>query len=195
VGRRFVLLLIAVSVLVAGCGASAGTVHRQPVRTEVFVGNRHVFSFDRFVVRTSDNTRFLVPAQIDPAAIDFIHPGSVSVAPSPPFPSRTTTPGFDASTGGAIERPYHVEVIATGPAYGRSVDIFWEETCGSHRDGRGSAVSGGTGEEGHERARMPAVLAVKLPQWSSGQDSCYVTATLLTNHFERGLSVELVNYR
>lgn len=184
-GRRFVLLLIAVSVLLAGCGAGAGTVHRRPVRTEVFLGNRHVFSFDRFVVRTADDTRFLVPAQLDPAAIDFIHPGSVNVAPSPRFPSRTTTPGFDASTGAAIDRPYHVEVIATGPA-GRSVDIFWEETCGSHRDGRGPAESGGTGGDGQQRARLPAVLAVKLPQWSSGDDSCYVTSTLLTDHFERG---------
>jgi hypothetical protein len=193
VGRRFVLLLIAVSVPLAGCGASAGTVHRRPVRTEVFVGNQHVFSFDRFVVRTADNTRFLVPARLDPAATDFIHPGSVNVAPSPSFPSRTTTPGFDASTGATIERPYHVEVIATGPV-GTSVDIFWEETCGSHRDGGGPAVSGGTGGEGQERARLPAVLAVKLPQWSSGEDSCYVTSTLLTNHFRRGLSVQLVNY-
>jgi hypothetical protein len=105
VGRRFVLLLIAVSVPLAGCGASAGTVHRRPVRTEVFVGNQHVFFFDGFVVRTADNTRFLVPARLDPAATDFIHPGSVNVAPSPSFPSRTTTPGFDASTGATIERP------------------------------------------------------------------------------------------
>jgi hypothetical protein len=163
------------------------------VRTEVFVGNQHVFSFDSFVVRTADNTRFLVPARLDPAATDFIHPGSVDVAPSRSFPSRTTTPGFDASTGATIERPYHVEVIATGPV-GRSVDIFWEETCGSHRDGGGPAVSGGTGGEGQERARLPAVLAVKLPQWSSGEDTCYVTSTLLTHHFQRGLSVQLMNY-
>jgi len=134
-----------------------------------------------------------VPAQLDPAAIDFVHPGSVSVAQSPSFPSRTPTPGFDASTGATIERPYHVEVLATGPA-GRSVDIFWEETCGVHRDGRGQAVAGGTGGEGQERARLPAVLAVKLPHWSSGEDSCYLASTLLTSHFERGLSVELVNY-
>lgn len=193
VGRRFVLSLIAVSVLLAGCGAGAGTVHRRPGHTEVFVGNKHVFSLERFVVRTADNTRFLVPAQLDPSAIDFIHPGSVNVVPSPPFPPRTTPPGFDASTGARIERPYRVEVIATGPA-GSSVDISWEETCGSHRDGRGPAESGGTGGEGQARARLPAVLAVKLPQWSSGEDSCYVTSTLLTNHFERGLSVELVNY-
>jgi hypothetical protein len=163
------------------------------VRTEVFAGNQRVVSLDRFVARTIESTRFLVPAQLEAAAIDFIHPGSVNVAPSPSFPSRTTPPGFDASTGATIERPYHVEVLASGPA-GRSVDIFWEETCGFHRDARGPAVSGGTGGEGQERARLPAVLAVKLPQWSSGEGSCYVTSTLLSNDFERGLSVELVNY-
>ena len=191
-GRRFVRPWIAVSVLVAGCGAGAGTVHRRPAHTEVFVGNnKRVFSFERFVVRTVDNTRFLVPAQLDPSEIDFIHPVSVNVAPYPPFASRTTPPGFDASTGAVIERPYHVEVLATGPV-GRSVDISWEETCGSHRQGRG--VYGGTGGEGQQRARLPALLAVKLPQWSSGEDSCYVTSTLTTSHFERGLSVELVNY-
>jgi hypothetical protein len=192
VGRRFLVSLIVVSVLLAGCGTD-GTVHRRPVRTEVFVGNQHDFSFDRFVVRTADNTRFLVPARLDSAAIDFIHPGSVNVTPYPPFPPRSTPPGFDASIGAVIERPYHVEVIATGPA-GRSVDISWEETCGSHRDGAGPAESGGTGGEGQQRARLPAVLAVKLPHWSSGQDSCQVSSILLTSHFERGLSVELVNY-
>jgi hypothetical protein len=185
--------LIAVGALLAGCGAGAGTVHRRPVHTEVFLGNQHVFLFDRFVVRIADDTRFLVPARLDPAAIDFIDPGSVNVAASPSFPSRTTTPGFDASTGAAIQRPYHVEVIATGPV-GRRVDIFWEETCGSHPGGAGPAESGGTGGEGQERARLPAVLAVTLPHWSSGEDSCYVTSTLLTGPFERGLSVELVNY-
>jgi hypothetical protein len=193
VGRRFILVLIAVIVLLAGCGAGAGIVHRRPMRTEVFAGSQHVVSLDRFVARTTGSTRFLAPAQLDPAAIDFIHPGSVNFAPSPSFPARTTPPGFDASTGATIERPYHVEVIATGPV-GRSVDIFWEETCGFHRDGRGPAESGGSGGEGQARARLPAVLAMKLPQWSSGEDSCYVTSTLLTNHFERGLSVELVNY-
>jgi hypothetical protein len=55
-------------------------------------------------------------------------------------------------------------------------------------------VSGGTGAEGQERPRLPAVLAVKLPHWSRGEDSCYVTSALVSNHFERGLSVELVNY-
>ncbi|MGO9974965.1 MAG: hypothetical protein ACLP01_19615 [Solirubrobacteraceae bacterium] len=57
-------------------------------------------------------------------------------------------------------------------------------------------MSGGTGGEGQERGRLPAVLAVKLPRWSSGEDICYcyVTSTLLTNHFQRGLSVQLVNY-
>jgi hypothetical protein len=194
VRRRFVLLLLAVSMLLAGCGADAGTVHRRPVRTEVFTGNQHVISLQRFVAQAAGGTRFLVPAQLDSAAIDFIHPGSVNVTPSPPVPSRTTPPGIDASTGATIDRPYHVEVIATGPA-GRSVGIAWEETCGFHRDGQGPAVSGGTGGGGQERVRLPAVLAVKLPRWSSGQDSCYVTATLLSNHFERGLSVELVNHR
>jgi len=192
VGRRFVFVPIAVSVLLAGCGA-AGTVHRQPVRTEVFVGNQHLVSLDRFVARTTDGARFLVPAQHDSAAIDFIDPGSVNVAPSASFPPRTTPPGFDASTGATIERPYHVEVLATGPA-GRSVDIFWEETCGFRRDVGDPGVSGGAGAQGQERARLPAVLAVTLPHWSSGEDSCYVTSTLLSNHFERGLSVELVNY-
>jgi hypothetical protein len=192
-GRRFVGRWVAVSVLVAGCGAGAGTVHRRPGRTEVFAGNQHVVSLDSFIVRTVHRARYLVPARIDPATIDFIHPGSVNVAPYPPFPSRTTPPGFDASIGATIERPYRVEVLATGPA-GSSVDIFWEETCGFHRDGTGPGESGGTGGEGQERARLPVVLAVKLPQWSSGQDSCYVSSILLTNHFERGLSVELVNY-
>jgi len=185
--------LITIRVPLAGCGASAGTVHRRPVRAEVSLGNQHVFSFERFAVRTADNTRFLVPAGLDPAATDFIHPGSVNVAPPPSFPSRSTTPGFDASIGATIERPYHLELMATGPV-GRSVDIFWEETCGSYRDGGGPAVSGGTGAEGQEHARLPAVLAVKLPHWSSGEDSCYVTSTLRANHFQRGLSVQLVNY-
>jgi hypothetical protein len=193
VGRRFVFATIAVSVLLAGCGVGAGTVHPRPVRTEVFAGSQHAVSRDWFVVRTTDGTRFLVPAQLHSAAIDFIHPGAVNVAPSPSFPSRTTPPGFDASTGATIERPYNVEVLATGPN-GRRVDIFWEETCGFHRDAGDPGVSGGTGAEGQERARLPAVLAVKLPQWSSGEDSCYVTSTLLSNHFEHGLSVELVNY-
>lgn len=177
--------------LVAGCGTSSGTVHRQPLRPELFA-DRHVVSLERFVVRTVDGTRYLVPARLDPAAIDFIHPGSVNVAPNPPF-ATGTTPGFDASTGAVIARPYRVEVLATGPA-GRSVDIFWEETCGSHRDGNGPAESGGTGGEGQEQARLPAVLAVKLPQWSSGEDSCYVSSILLTNHYEPGLTVEVANY-
>lgn len=54
-------------------------------------------------------------------------------------------------------------------------------------------MSGGTGGEGQEHAQLPAVLAVKLPHWFSGEDSCYVTSTLLTSHFRRGLSVQLVN--
>jgi hypothetical protein len=186
VGRRFVLLWATVSALVAGCGTGAGIVHRRPARAEAFSSNQHVVSVAGLVVRTVDGTRFLVTARLDPTAIDFIHSGSVNVAPYPPFQPRMTPPGFDASTEATIRRPYHVEVLATGPA-GRSVDIAWEETCG--------LVSGDNrGGEGQQRARLPAVLAVKLPQWSSGVDACYVTSTLLSNHFERGLSVELVNY-
>jgi hypothetical protein len=37
----------------------------------------------------------LVPGRLD-APIDFIHPGSVNVAPHPACPPRTTPPGFDA---------------------------------------------------------------------------------------------------
>lgn len=73
-------------------------------------------------METVNGARFLVPAELDSAAVDFIHPGSVNVAPDPPFPPWTTPPGFDASAGAVIERPYRVEVVATGPA-GKRVEI------------------------------------------------------------------------
>ncbi len=150
------------------------------------MSGRRVVLLGRFVRRTTHGVSFLAPARLAPGTIDFIHPGSVNVAAS--FPFRATPPGIDASNTHVIVRPDHVEVLATGPT-GTPVEISWEETCGSHR-----SASGGAGGQGQERARLPAVLAVKLPRWSSGEDSCYVASTLFTNHFERGLALDLVNY-
>ena len=133
-----------------------------------------------------------MPVQLGAGSIDLIHAQTVNVTPNPPSVARRTPPGFDASTAATIRRPYRVEVIATGPA-GRPVDISWEETCGAHRNGNGPSVFGGVGGHGQQRARLPAVLAVQLPWWSTGEDSCYVSALLLTSRYEPGLSVELAN--
>src|SRR5262249_41816434 len=121
--RGRVCVGVVCGVLVAGCGAG-GTIHRRPMHPEVF-SNQHVVWLDRFLPRTVDGDRYLVPAGLSQAAIDFVHPESVNVRADPPFPPRTTPPGIDASTGATIERPSHVEVIATGPS-GRPVDISWE---------------------------------------------------------------------
>jgi hypothetical protein len=187
-----VCLSIAVSALAAGCATSGETVHRRPVRPEVFVNLRAV-SLDRLVARTAGGREFLVPARLNPASVDFVHPASVNVTPYPPFPPRTTPPGIDAFVTATIERPDNVEIVATGPAR-RHVDLTWEETCGSRREGKRPAEAGGSGGQGEQRAQLPTVLSIKLPQWSSGEDSCYVSAVVYTSRFERGLSIELVNY-
>jgi hypothetical protein len=188
--RLAIILSSAIGLLIAGCGTSAHTVHRHPAFTEVFTGGEHVVSLDRLVHRSVQGVSFLAPVQLDPGTIDFIHPKSVNVPAS--FAPRATSPGIDASSAHVIDRPDHVEVLATGPV-GMPVDIVWEETCGFHRDGNGPAESGGSGGEGQTRARLPAILAVKLPQWSTGEDSCYVSSMLVTNNLQSGLSVELIN--
>ena len=67
-------------------------------------------------------------------------------------------------------------------------------TCGSgNASERVRPRPGGSGGQGEQRAQLPTVLSVKLPQWSSGEDSCYVSAVAYTSRFERGLSIELVN--
>jgi hypothetical protein len=132
----------------------------------------------------------LIPDRLDPKTVDFVRPESVNVVPDPPFPPGATPPGFDAYADAVIARPYHVEVVATGPI-GRHVDISWEQSCGLFRLGQGPGSFATAGAKGSSVHR---VLAVKLPHWSNGDDSCCVTALLLTSRYERGLAIELVNY-
>jgi hypothetical protein len=179
--------------MTAGCGVSAGTVHRRPDRPQAFVGNGHLVSSDDFRSRTVEGVKFSVPPRLTSAATALIPTTAVNVSPNPPFTPRRTPPGLDASAGAVIQRPYRLEVIADGPA-GRRVDVSWEESCGLYRVGtKGSATSAYVGGHGQQRARLPAIVRVMLPRWSRGQDTCYVSALLMTSHFERGLSLELAN--
>ncbi len=174
-------MVVMVGLLLAGCGAGASTLHRRPAHIEVFVGNSRVLLHRRFVARTVDGVRFLVPAQLDLAATDFIHPNLVNAVPFPSSAPGARMPTFYPITRAGINRPYHVEIVATGPA-GLPVDISWTESCGT------------AGGAGLKRGRLPTVVAVKLPNWSTGGDICGLGVIMSSMVHSRGASVEVVNY-
>jgi hypothetical protein len=67
-----------------------------------------------------------------------------------------------------------------------------DDTCGWTQEGK--AAVGGTGGQGMEILRSPAVTMVKLPRINGGVPSCYLAATASTTTFTRRLRLAIIDY-
>jgi hypothetical protein len=184
--------VVGVALIAAGCGGSptrprGAAIHLDGKRTQ---GN-YVFETD------ASGVRFLVPAPVlagqGSQAFDVAAPTRATVGE----PNSTVTivpPPYRfavASATAIVPHSAHVEVLATGEP-GRLFALSWEETCGWTQEG--NAAVGGTGGQGIEILRIPAVTLVKLPRINGGVPSCYLAATASTRTFTRRMRLAIIDY-
>jgi hypothetical protein len=182
----------AVALIAAGCGGSATRVRDAVIHLN---GKR---AQGNYVFETgASGARFLVPAPVlagqgsqafevsAPARATVGEPNNTSI--TAPAPYRAIVAWATA----VVPRSAHVEVLATG-APGRRFSLSWEETCGWTRDGK--AAVGGTGGQGIETLRSPAVMLVNFPPIHGGVSSCYLAATASTTTFTRRMRLTIIDY-
>ena len=189
---RGVSAVVGVALIAAGCGGSPTPSPRAAIHLD---GRRaqgdYVFETD------ASGARFLVPAPVlagqGSQAFDVAAPTRATVG-EPNNTIATVPPPYRAIVASATAVvPYsaHVEVLATGEP-GRRFALFWEETCGWTQEGK--AAVGGTGGQGMEILRSPAVTLVKFPRLNGGVPSCYVAATASTRTFTRRMRLAIIDY-
>jgi hypothetical protein len=189
---RGVSVVLGVGLIAAGCGGSS-----TPARDAVVhlngksVQGNYVFETD------ASGARFLVPAPVlaghGNREFDVAAPTTATVGE--PTDTIITAPrpyrAIVASATAVVPHSAHVEVLATGEP-GRRFSLSWEETCGWTQEGK--AAVGGTGGQGIETLRSPAVTLVKLPRANGGVPSCYLSATASTKTFTRRVRLAIIDY-
>jgi hypothetical protein len=184
--------VILVALVAAGCGGASAPPKSAAIHLD---GKRaqgdYVFETD------ASGLRFLLPATVlagqGSQAFDVAAPGRVTVGEPP---KEIVGPGGPyqagvASATAVVPRAAHVEVLATGDP-GRRFALSWEETCGWTQEGK--AAVGGTGGQGMEVLRSPAVTMVKLPRINTGVPSCYVAANASTTSFTTRMRLAIIDY-
>jgi hypothetical protein len=191
-GRRL-LAVVGVALIAAGCGASSrpsrgAGVHLDGKRAQ----GDYVFETD------ASGARFLVPAPIlagqRSQAFDVAAPASSATVGEPANVITTAAPPYRAVVASAtavVPHAAHVEILVSGEP-GRRFALSWEETCGWTQEGQGAV--GGTGGQGMEILRSPAVALVKLPRIDGGVPSCYLAATASTTTFTRRMRLAIIDY-
>jgi hypothetical protein len=145
----------------------------------------------------ASGTRFLVPVGVldgqGSQTFDVAAPtGTVVGKPTntitiAPAPYRVAV----ASVAPDVPHSAHVEILVTGEP-GRRLALSWGETCGW--TDQGTAAVGGTGGEGLEVVRSPAVTLVTLPRINGGVPSCYLAATAATTTLTRRVRLAIIDY-
>jgi hypothetical protein len=184
--------VVGVALIAAGCGGSptpsrGAAIHLDGKRAQ---GN-YVFETD------ASGVRFLVPAPdltgqgsqvfdvAAPTRATVDEPNNTITIAPPPYRFAV------ASATAVVPHSAHVEVLVTGAPGGRFA-LSWEETCGWTQEGK--AAVGGTGGQGIEILRSPAVTLVKLPRIHGGIPSCYLAATASTRTFTHRLRLTIIDY-
>lgn len=191
-GVRGVSRVVGVALIMAGCGGSPtpkrdAVIHLDGKRAQ---GN-YVFETD------ASGTGFLVPAPLmagqgsrgfEVTALPTAtvgEPNNTSI--TAPAPYRVVV----ASATAVVPYSAHVEILAYGEP-GRRFSLSWTETCGWTLQGK--AAVGGTGGQGIETLRSPAVTLVRFPPIHGGVSSCYLAATASTTTSTRRLRLTIVDY-
>jgi hypothetical protein len=185
--------VLVVALIAAGCGGS-----RTPSRGAAIHLDGKRAQGDYVFETAASGARFLVPAPVLAAqGSQEFDVGAATGAATVGVPTNTITTApaayraVVASATAVVPHSAHVEVIATGEP-GRRFALSWEETCGWTQEGQ-SAV-GGTGGQGMEILRSPAVTLVKLPRIDGGVPSCYLAATASTTTFTPRLRLAIIDY-
>jgi hypothetical protein len=184
--------VVGVALIAASCGGGGS----RPSRGGAIHLDGKPAQGDYVVEADASGARFLVPAPFlagqGSRTFDVAAPTGVIVGEPPnaitvPPPYRIAV----ASATAILPHSAHVELLATGES-GRRFALSWEETCGWTQ--QGSADVGGTGGQGLEILRSPAVTLVKLPPIHGGVPSCYLAATASTTTVTRRLRVAIIDY-
>jgi hypothetical protein len=186
--------VLGVAVIAAGCGGSRTPSRGEPIHLD---GKR---AQGDYVFETgASGARFLVPAPVlagqGSQAFDVAAAPTGAATVGEPSNTITTAPAAYragvASATAVVPHSAHVEILATGEP-GRRFALSWEETCGWTQEGQ--AAVGGTGGQGMEILRSPAVTLVKLPRIDGGVPSCYLAATASTTTLTRHLRLAIIDY-
>jgi hypothetical protein len=187
-----VSVVVWVALVAAGCVGSTTPTGRAAIHLD---GKRaqgdYVFETD------ASGARFLVPAPVlagqGSQAFDAAAPTSATVGEPNNTITRVPPPYrvFVADAAAVVPHSAHVEVLATGLP-GRRFALSWEETCGWTQ--HATDAVGGSGGQGMEILRSPAVELVKLPRIPRGVPSCYVAATALARRLTRRLRLAIIDY-
>jgi hypothetical protein len=189
---RRLSVVVGLALVAAGCGGSA-----QPPRSGgVHLDGRRAPS-DYVFETDSSGARFLVPALVLAGQRGQTFQVAAPARPTVGAPSPAVTgppPGYRfgvASDTAVVPHSAHVEILATGDP-GNRFALSWTETCGWTQHGR--AAEGGTGGQGMEVLRTPAVTLVKLPRIHHGVGLCYLGATASARTFTRRLRLMIIDY-
>jgi hypothetical protein len=183
--------VVVIALIAAGCGRSTASrsagVHLDGKRAPgTYVletdGSGAQFLVPAAVVASQGSQAFDVSA---PTSVTVAEPANTATLASPPYRSIVS---FANAT---VPHATRVEILATGEP-GRRFELSWTETCGWTQEGKGAA--GGTGGEGTQILRSPAVMLVRLPRIGGGVPSCYLAATAATTTFTRGLRLMIIDY-
>jgi len=184
--------VVGVALIAVGCGGA-----RAPLRDSAIHLNGKRAHGDYVFEADASGARFLVPAPPvagqGSQAFDVAAPNEVTVG-EPTNTVTTAAPPYRfavASATAIVPHRAHVEVLATGEP-GRRFALSWEETCGWTQEGK--AAVGGSGGQGMEILRSPAVTLVKLPRINDGVGSCYLAATASTTAVTRRLRLAIIDY-
>jgi hypothetical protein len=189
---RRLSVVVGFALIAAACGGSPHSPRSGGVHLDGRPAQRdYVFETD------ASGTRFLVPAPVlagqrgqtfqvaAPARPTVGVQGNAVAGPPPAYRVGV------ASDTAVVPHSAHVEILATGDA-GNRFALSWTETCGWTQHGR--AAVGGTGGQGMEMLRTPAVTLVKLPRIHHGVASCYLAATASARTFTPRLHLMIVDY-
>lgn len=169
-----------------GCGGSAAPSQPAPVHVN---GERargdYVFETD------ASGTRFLVPVAVLAGQRGATFDVAASAGEQDNVLTNAPYRVIVTSATAFVPHSARIELLITGDP-GRRVVLSWQETCGWTQEGK--ARVGGTGGQGSELLRSPAVNLVKLPAIRGGVPSCYLGATVAATAMTHRVRVAIIDY-